>query len=297
MTQYLKANGGSAIGDINPLLYRIAAGRTAARLPRRDPRRQRGRHRGPGLRPGQRTRHPRRRQPRPQSPHPPEDRPNEHRAGNRRAATPGMVECQVCQTDVPAGEYCGLCGIPLTEHRADGPGWLRASAFSASPGEHLLTTEHRQLAVPPPVAAARACRSCVGLWLIVAALVATTLVPPARRADHRRRARPAPAVPASTCRSPTSHRDIPTGHPGADGGARHRPRRRLGAVDGRRGRAGLRRRRWASASPGPAILRDGLGVPIGGMLAHARPRRAGAAGPAGAREKRWTASPSARSAR
>lgn len=51
-----------------------------------------------------------------------------------------MVECQVCQIDVPAGEYCGLCGVPLVDHkRGDGPHWLRARAFSAAPGQRLLS--------------------------------------------------------------------------------------------------------------------------------------------------------------
>jgi len=37
-------------------------------------------------------------------------------------SAPGMVECQVCQIDVPAGVYCGLCGVPLADHkRGDGP--------------------------------------------------------------------------------------------------------------------------------------------------------------------------------
>ena len=51
-----------------------------------------------------------------------------------------MVECPVCQIDVPAGEYCGLCGVPLAEHkRGDGPHWLRARTFSAAPGQRLLS--------------------------------------------------------------------------------------------------------------------------------------------------------------
>ncbi|MGZ8747322.1 MAG: zinc ribbon domain-containing protein [Mycobacterium sp.] len=56
------------------------------------------------------------------------------------APAPGMVECPVCQIDVPAGEYCGLCGVPLAEHKSgDGPHWLRASSFSAAPGQRLLS--------------------------------------------------------------------------------------------------------------------------------------------------------------
>ncbi|MDR3661132.1 MAG: zinc ribbon domain-containing protein, partial [Mycobacterium sp.] len=51
---------------------------------------------------------------------------------------PSMMECEVCQLDVPAGEYCGLCGAPLSQHRHDGPHWLRARSFSAAPGQHLF---------------------------------------------------------------------------------------------------------------------------------------------------------------
>jgi hypothetical protein len=49
-----------------------------------------------------------------------------------------MTECRVCQTDVPAGEFCGLCGAHLTPQRGDGPNWLRIHAFGAAPNEHLL---------------------------------------------------------------------------------------------------------------------------------------------------------------
>jgi hypothetical protein len=48
------------------------------------------------------------------------------------------AECRVCHTDVPAGEYCGLCGCHLTPRRGEGPDWLRIRDFGAAPGEHLL---------------------------------------------------------------------------------------------------------------------------------------------------------------
>lgn len=54
-------------------------------------------------------------------------------------SAPGMTECPICQTDVPAGEYCGQCGVPLAEHRSgDGPHWLRARAFSAAPASDFF---------------------------------------------------------------------------------------------------------------------------------------------------------------
>ncbi len=46
--------------------------------------------------------------------------------------------CRVCQVDVPAGEYCGLCGCHLTPRAGEGPDWLRIRDFGAAPGEHLL---------------------------------------------------------------------------------------------------------------------------------------------------------------
>ena len=51
---------------------------------------------------------------------------------------PDTMECRVCQTDVPAGEFCGLCGDFLKEKPGNGPSWLRLRAYGADPGEHLL---------------------------------------------------------------------------------------------------------------------------------------------------------------
>ena len=48
------------------------------------------------------------------------------------------MACRVCETDVPAGEFCGLCGCHLTPRRGEGPDWLRVRNFGAAPGEHLL---------------------------------------------------------------------------------------------------------------------------------------------------------------
>ena len=46
--------------------------------------------------------------------------------------------CPVCETDVPAGAFCGYCGSHLTSHRGDGPAWLRLRTYSAASGEHVL---------------------------------------------------------------------------------------------------------------------------------------------------------------
>nr|MDP9168373.1 zinc ribbon domain-containing protein [Actinomycetota bacterium] len=87
---------------------------------------------------------------------------------------PGMVECRVCRTDVPDGEFCGLCGIHLTEHRGDGPGWLRPKAYSASPGEHLLRPNIVSSLFPHLAPSSRR-PFLAGLALIVAALIVTSI--------------------------------------------------------------------------------------------------------------------------
>ena len=46
--------------------------------------------------------------------------------------------CPICETDVPAGAFCGFCGSHLVSHRGDGPLWLRLRSFGAAPGEHVL---------------------------------------------------------------------------------------------------------------------------------------------------------------
>ena len=89
--------------------------------------------------------------------------------------TPGMVECKICRVPVPDGKYCGLCGIPLSEHGGKGPGWLRASAYSASPGEHLLRPNIVSSLFPHLSPSSRL-PFLLGLLLIVAALFATSVL-------------------------------------------------------------------------------------------------------------------------
>jgi hypothetical protein len=88
--------------------------------------------------------------------------------------TPGMVECRVCKTEVPEGEYCGLCGINLEEHDSDGPGWLRIKAYSASPGEHLLRPSIVSSLFPHLSPSSRM-PFMLGLGVLLAALIAATL--------------------------------------------------------------------------------------------------------------------------
>src|SRR5882757_9564259 len=85
------------------------------------------------------------------------------------------VECRVCQTDVPAGEYCGLCGCHLTPRTGEGPDWLRIRDFGAAPGEHLLQPSLASSLFPhlPPTS-----RTVfrIGLAVVLIALVAFALL-------------------------------------------------------------------------------------------------------------------------
>lgn len=92
------------------------------------------------------------------------------------SAPAGMVECAVCEIDVPAGEYCGHCGVPLGEHKAgDGPHWLRARAFSAAPGQRLATPALTSSLFPHLTPRSRKVFR-MGLGLLAAALAAATLL-------------------------------------------------------------------------------------------------------------------------
>jgi hypothetical protein len=48
------------------------------------------------------------------------------------------MHCAVCDTDVPAGAFCGTCGAHLSPQRGNGRGVLRPGAYAAAPGEHVL---------------------------------------------------------------------------------------------------------------------------------------------------------------
>ncbi|MFV9635127.1 zinc ribbon domain-containing protein [Mycobacterium neumannii] len=85
------------------------------------------------------------------------------------------AECRVCKTDVPAGEYCGLCGCHLTPRPREGPDWLRPLDFSAAPKEHLLQLSVASSLFPHlPQRSRSAFR--IGLLVLVAALIAFTLL-------------------------------------------------------------------------------------------------------------------------
>jgi hypothetical protein len=85
------------------------------------------------------------------------------------------AECRVCQTDVPAGNYCGLCGCHLTPRRGEGPDWLRIRDYGAAHGEHLLQPSLASSLFPHlPQRSRTAFR--VGLIVVLAALIAFTLL-------------------------------------------------------------------------------------------------------------------------
>lgn len=94
-------------------------------------------------------------------------------SGEERPARP-TVECARCEMAVPAGEFCGWCGDYLDESKAKGPSWLRLKAFSASPGEHLLTPNIGSSLFPHLPPASRVV-FMIGLGLVFAALVAAAV--------------------------------------------------------------------------------------------------------------------------
>jgi hypothetical protein len=81
-----------------------------------------------------------------------------------------QTECRICKTDVPAGEYCGLCGCHLTPRKGEGPDWLRIRDFGAAPGEHLLQPSLASSLFPHLPPRSRTVFR-VGLAVVLAALV------------------------------------------------------------------------------------------------------------------------------
>jgi len=48
------------------------------------------------------------------------------------------MECRRCGFDVPAGNFCGRCGLHATDDRSDRRRWLRPATFGAAPNERVL---------------------------------------------------------------------------------------------------------------------------------------------------------------
>ena len=85
------------------------------------------------------------------------------------------TECRICKVDVPAGDYCGLCGCHLTPRKHEGPDWLRIRDFGAAPGEHLLQPSLASSLFPHLPPRSRTVFR-VGLVVVLVALVAFALL-------------------------------------------------------------------------------------------------------------------------
>ncbi|MDG5486228.1 zinc ribbon domain-containing protein [Mycolicibacterium gadium] len=85
------------------------------------------------------------------------------------------TECRICKTDVPDGEYCGLCGCHLKPRPGEGPDWLRIKNFGAAPNEHLLQLSLAS-SLFPQVAQRSRTAFRLGLVVLLVCLVAFTLL-------------------------------------------------------------------------------------------------------------------------
>lgn len=85
------------------------------------------------------------------------------------------TECRICKTDVPEGEYCGLCGCHLEPRPGEGPDWLRVKNFGAAPNEHLLQLSLAS-SLFPQVAQRSRTAFRLGLVVLLVCLVAFTLL-------------------------------------------------------------------------------------------------------------------------
>ncbi|MDX1888400.1 zinc ribbon domain-containing protein [Mycolicibacterium sp. 050158] len=177
--------------------------------------------------------------------------------------TPGMTECRVCRTAVPEGEYCGLCGLPLKDHAAKGPDWLRVRAYSASPGEHLLRPNIVSSLFPHLAPSSRV-PFMVGLGVLLAALIAATLFRlPAALITVA--ALGLPLLFLIYLQESDVYDDVPTGTlvttAGLGIGLGVGWVLLTGAMIAQAYDVGL-----GVGIAGSRVLRDGLGVPIGGLL-------------------------------
>ncbi len=85
------------------------------------------------------------------------------------------TECRICKTDVPAGEYCGLCGCHLEPRKGEGPDWLRMRNYGAAPSEHLLQLSLASSLFPHLAQRSRSAFR-LGLAVLLVCLVAFTLL-------------------------------------------------------------------------------------------------------------------------
>jgi hypothetical protein len=173
------------------------------------------------------------------------------------------MECSRCELTVPAGEFCGWCGDHLDDAKRKGPKWLRIRAFSASPGEHLLTPNIASSLFPHLPPASRIV-FLLGLGLLLAALVAATLFRlPAALITVA--ALGLPLLFLIYLQEADVHRDIPSGTlvlTAALGiGLGVGWVLLTGAAVARSYGVPL-----GAGISGARLMRDGLGVPVGGMI-------------------------------
>jgi hypothetical protein len=83
--------------------------------------------------------------------------------------------CRICQTDVPDGRYCGLCGCHLTPRPGEGPDWLRIKDYGAAPNEHLLRPALTSSLFPQLPSRSRTAFR-LGLAALLVALIVFTLL-------------------------------------------------------------------------------------------------------------------------
>ncbi|HEX3286033.1 MAG TPA: hypothetical protein VHT50_15580, partial [Mycobacterium sp.] len=112
--------------------------------------------------------------------------------------SPTTMECRVCRTEVPAGEFCGLCGDHLVERRGNGPSWLRPRAYGAAPGEHLLLPSLASSLFPHlPHRSRTAFRIVLGLVLLGLVTFATLRMPASTMSEDTGRLRA--IIPVANC--------------------------------------------------------------------------------------------------
>jgi hypothetical protein len=173
------------------------------------------------------------------------------------------MRCEVCESDVPAGAFCGLCGGHLTPERATGPAWLRIRAFGAAPGEHLLRPSLASSLFPHlPHRSRNPFRVALALILVALIVFAVLRMPPALITVA---ALGLPLLFLIYLRESDAHRDLPastlllTAALGVGLGVGWVLL--TGAMVARSYGVAL-----GSAIVGFRMLRDGLGVPLGGLM-------------------------------
>jgi hypothetical protein len=86
-----------------------------------------------------------------------------------------IVQCRVCQSDVPSGAFCGYCGSHLFQLPGDGPDRLRSDAYAAEPNEQLVRLSLISTLFPHLLPRSRTAFR-VALALIMVALIVTALL-------------------------------------------------------------------------------------------------------------------------